>query len=101
MIKYSSSDPIDSLPIQNDYLNPTDYAKLAPFIDETIKIAIPLKRYLIMFILFIIVSMTFIDSLLEKFFPFLENFNYLIIMIKSLIFVITIYIIDNILKDNK
>lgn len=102
MIKYSTSDPIDSLPIQTEYLNPTEYARIAPLINETIKAVIPLKRYVIMFILFVVISMTLIDSVLEKMFPTLEKFRYLIVFIKALIFVLIVYIIDNIFnKKNK
>lgn len=100
MIKYSTSDPIDNLPIQTEYLNPTEYARIAPLIDESIKAIIPLKRYVIMFILFIIISMSIIDVILEKFFPVLENFNYIILIIKAFIFVLLTYIIDNIFNKN-
>ena len=99
MIKYSTSDDIDKLPIQTDMSNPTEYARIAPLIAETSKIVNPLKKYLIMFVLFSILSLPFIDSFILNLLPSLQSFKYIIPFIKGLIFIIIIYILDNVLKS--
>ena len=100
MITYSTSDEIDKLPIQTDMSTPTEYARIAPLLKETSKIVNPLKKYLIMFALFIILSLPLIDSFIKSLIPSLNSFSYVIPFIKGLIFVIIIYISDNVLKNN-
>lgn len=98
MITYSTSDEIDKLPIHTDMSTPTEYARIAPLITETSKIVNPLKKYIIMFALFVILSLSFIDSFILSLVPSLNSFRYIIPLIKGLIFVVVFYIIDNILK---
>lgn len=95
-IKYSTSDSIENLPFKDDILDPTDYNKIAPLLHESSKLVYPLQRYIILFVLFIILSLSSVDTLLLGFFPKLQNFSYLVNVVKALILVVIIYIIDNV-----
>ena len=97
-IKYSTSDSIENLPLNNDILDPTDYNKIAPLLHESSKLVYPLQRYIIMFILFIILSLPTVDRMILGVFPRLQNFSYLVNVVKALILVIIVYIIDNVSK---
>jgi len=99
-LNYGSSEIIEQLPLSNDPLHPMDYAKIAPLLDEGSKLVQPMKRYIIVMILFLIFSITFIDGIIMRFSPTLSQFSYMVLVVKAVLFGITLYIIDHVILNN-
>ncbi|NDB36252.1 MAG: hypothetical protein EB023_13160 [Flavobacteriia bacterium] len=100
-LDYGTSEIIEQLPMSNDPLHPMDYAKIAPLLDEGSKLIHPLKRYIIAMALFLVCSLSILDGIILRFSPALANFGYIVLLIKSVIFGVLLYICDNALQDQK
>ena len=95
-----NSELIEKLPISNDPMDPLDFAKINPLLEESSKVLYPLRKYLIIFILYIIFSLDSIHSLIIGLAPSgLKHYNYAILVIKALIFVAIIFVLDNLIKN--
>ena len=93
------SERIDQLPSPQKPLNPTEYARLMSILptQENFQGKIDtkhLKHYLAVGILFALLSLSFVDKMLLWIFPSLQNFSYLIIILKTLLFLILLYILE-------
>jgi hypothetical protein len=93
------SERIDQLPAPQKPLNPTEYARLMSILptQENFQNKFDtkhIKHYLAVGILFAVLSFSFIDKLILWGFPSLQNFSYLIIVLKTLIFLILLYILE-------
>lgn len=98
-LNYGTSEIIEQLPLSQEPLHPMDYAKIAPLLDESSKLVQPMKRYIIAMILFLICSLNFLDGIIVRFAPTLGQFSYMILVVKSVIFGVSLYIIDHILQQ--
>lgn len=100
MLPVPSSDKIDDLPIQQQQMNATEYARIAPLINQEPgkkPTKRSLKKYLFIAIFFVLISMNLLDKIILGMVPSLENFGYVLTIIKALVFVIGLYILDNLL----
>jgi uncharacterized membrane-anchored protein len=75
-----------------------DYAKIAPLLDEGSKLIYPMKRYIIAMALFLICSLSILDGIILRFSPGLTNFGYIILLIKALLFGVSLYMCDHIIQ---
>lgn len=101
-MNHQNSEKIDDLPVMQQKMNPTEYAKLAPLIHETkknIKLKRSLKKYLLSGLLFIILNISVFDKIILGILPSLQSFSYVVIIIKAVLFIISLYILDNMIKD--
>lgn len=97
MIQYKTSDRLDELPIQKQgSVDSTEYAKLVPFLPTHINKDnhVLSKKYGIIAVLFIILSTSIIDKLVVATIPTIAPFPYIITILKVVIFVLTIYFMD-------
>jgi hypothetical protein len=90
----SGSEIIESLPLSQEPLLPTDYAKIAPLLDEGSKLVQPLKRYIIAILLFFICSLSVLDELIRRFSPAIGQFSYVLLLVKAVIFGVVLYVCD-------
>lgn len=94
------SDRIDQLPQPTKPLNPTDYARLLPLMPNTQESysnntkGKNIKHYLIVAALFILLSFSFTDNIILAVFPTLQNFSYLMVLVKAILFVVGLYLIE-------
>ena len=89
------SEIVEHLPLSQEPIPPEDYAKIAPLLDETTDLIYPLRKYIIIAILFIIMNMSWIDSFILKIVPSLSSFSYLIVLVKALLFATIVYLVEN------
>jgi hypothetical protein len=95
----NNSELIEHLPVINTPIDPVDYAKIAPLLDETSKAFYPLRKYIIVFILYIIFSLSSVNSLIIGITPSVfKGHEYAILIFKSIMFVCLIFILDNIIR---
>lgn len=92
------SEIIEQLPVSEEMTHPEDYAKIIPLLEEGGKVVYPLKRYIIMFSLYVLFSSNMIDKILLNVYPNLGIYPLLVTLAKALAFVIVIYIVDNFIK---
>jgi hypothetical protein len=90
----SGSELIEQLPLSHDPLLPTDYAKIAPLLDEGSKLVQPMKRYLVAILLFFICSLSVLDEIIRRFSPTVGQFTYAVLLIKAIIFGVVLYVCD-------
>ena len=94
----NNSELIEHLPVTNSQMNPVDYAKIAPLLEEGSKTLYPLRKYIIIFILFVIFSLNSITKIITEFSPSIfKRYDYAILFIKSIVFVIFVFVLDNII----
>ena len=97
-----NSDNINQLPFTQELMDPVDFAKINPLLEETTELIYPMRKYLIFVILFVIFSLEPIDSLLIKFIPDpLKHYKYVFFVLKAIIFVSVVFILDNIISKSK
>lgn len=89
------SEIIEKLPTVSEPIHPEEYARIAPLLDESSKLVRPLKRYLLIAILFVVLSLHLVDTLLVSVFPTLGINPFLPVLAKAFGFMIIIYITDN------
>jgi hypothetical protein len=94
------SERIDQLPLPQKPLNPTEYARLMSVLptQENFKTNFDtkhLKHYFAVGILFALMSFAFVDRMLLLLFPALQGFSYLIVILKTLLFLVLLYIIES------
>jgi hypothetical protein len=91
------SERIDQLPAPQKPLNPTEYARLMSIFPTQENFQTNVKRakhYFVVGIVFAVLSFSFVDHFIAWAFPSIQNFSYLIIVLKTLIFLILLYIIE-------
>jgi len=99
-----TSERIDDLPVQNHQMNPTEYAKIAPLLRVGSEVTATkenrrsIKKYIFTALLFTFVSISLFDKIILGVIPSLENFTWVLTIVKSVIFVIGLYILDNMIK---
>jgi hypothetical protein len=94
------SEIIEQLPTSFDPLHPEEYARIAPLLEEGSKIIYPMKRYFLLMGLFIVFSYNFIDRMLVAVSPSLGMHPMVTMTAKAFMFIVIVYIIDNVLTDN-
>lgn len=93
-----NSELIEKLPVSDGPMDPMDFAKINPLLEEGSKLLYPLRKYMIILILYIIFSLDSIHTLIVGITPSgLKHYNYIILIIKAFIFVTMIFILDNII----
>ena len=90
-----SSEVLDQLPVSAEALRAEDFARIAPLLDETSKLVQPMKRYVIIWVLFVVFSLNMMDTLLVKSSPKLGELGYMLVVVKGLIFAAILYLLDN------
>lgn len=96
-----NSELIEKLPVSDGPMDPIDFAKINPLLEEGTKILYPLRKYMIILILYIIFSLDSIHTLIVNITPSgLKHYNYVILIMKALVFVTIIFILDNIIAHH-
>jgi len=88
------SEMIDKLPLSNDPLQPMEYARIVPLLDEGYRLSRPLQHYLIVMILFVLFSLSMVDRLILGYAPNLGRVGLILTFIKALAFGMVLYMID-------
>lgn len=92
------SDPINLLPLaQEENMHPSDFARIQPFIKESFSFAKKNKSYIFYSIVFLVLSLPFINSLFKTFI----GSGYLVALVKTILFIIAIIIIDKVINKPK
>lgn len=99
-IRYGS-ERIDQLPLSSDALQPTDYARIAPLLEEGYTVSKSLPHYSVAFILFVVLSFGFVDKLITGYAPSLAQVPIALLLAKALVFVVVLYMADYFLTRNK
>jgi hypothetical protein len=84
------SDSLESLPTTNEPPSSEDYAKIHPYLSSTAEFVNARKTYLIAAALFFALSLPFLDKLFEK----VKMSPYILLLIKTAVFTIALYLID-------
>jgi hypothetical protein len=97
------SEIVEHLPVSQEKILPEEYAKIAPLLDDTTDLVYPLRKYLIILVLFIVLSHSSIDHLVLKIIPSLHSFSYLVVVVKAALFAVIIYLVENLnlIVENK
>ena len=98
-IQYGGSEIIEHLPISTTPLEPTEYARIAPLLNTVSSLTRPLRHYLIAMTLFVVLSFSFIDSLIVGYAPSLGQVGIALTLVKAAIFGIALYMIDFLLAS--
>lgn len=98
-IQQNRFDYIEKLPIDTSEITPTELKIMNTLFSGNNTITQNLKReiktLIILSTLFVLISLKYVDDIIIKFFPNIENSPYLLLLIKSLLFSITYFIINN------
>ena len=94
------SDDIEKLPIDNNYVptqNENDIIDSLFGVEKSVmnNIVNETKDLIIIAILFIVLSLKDVDDLIKKFIPVTQNSVYILLLIKTLSFVVIFWIIKN------
>lgn len=98
-VQYGHSDLLEQLPVSAEPIRPEEFARLAPLLDEGSKAVRPLRRYLIAWVLFVVFSLKFMDTLLVRASPTLAQLGYGLVVVRGALFVMLLYILDNLLPQ--
>lgn len=88
------SEMIDKLPLSNDPLQPMEYARIVPLLDEGYRLSRPLQHYVVAMILFVLFSLSIIDHLILGYAPNLGRVGILLTLVKAVAFGMVLYMID-------
>jgi hypothetical protein len=96
------SEIVEHLPLSQENILPEEYAKIAPLLDEGTDLIYPLRKYIFIAILFVLMNQSWVDSFIMRVFPSLSHFSYLVVALKGLLFATIIYLVDHLnLIQNK
>lgn len=90
---------IENLPLGTNVLNPVEYGRIMPLLEEGSVLIYPLRKYLYVSLLFIILSIPQVHQLVYNCIPGHIRFEYTAILIKTLIFITILYILDYFIRE--
>lgn len=92
-IQYGS-EMIEQLPLSNEPLQPMEYARIVPLLDEGYRLSRPLQHYFVAMILFVLLSFAFVDHLIVGYAPSLGRARIMVLLVKAVIFGMVLYMYD-------
>ena len=85
---------IEKLPLSNEPLQPMEYARIVPLLDEGYRLSRPLQHYFVSMLLFVVLSLTMFDGIIVGYAPSLGRARIMVILVKALIFGMVLYMYD-------
>lgn len=94
------TDWIQTLPVTDEQMPPEEFARLHPVLKEDYTSSKPphrdFKQYIILGILFLILALPVLDKLFVWMVPSLEGKNFVVVLLKTILFIFVLYILDKI-----